>query len=244
MDASAVQATTGLAVDNSQAIGALSDAGVSEEDIRAGRFDRARVEHWLADWSRPELRVLLFVGHFGEIRRADGAFEVELRGLSDGLNAPVGRTLKRSCDRRLGDASCRFDLDRPGFRAEAEVEAVASGAILTVTGLDGFDADWFRSGALTWLSGSNAGEASSVKADTILAGGGRRLALWREPGVEVRVGDRLRIEAGCDKQAGTCQAKFDNLLNFRGFPHIPGDDWVAAYPRNGEVHDGSSRQRG
>lgn len=243
MDASAIQATTGLAVDNSQAIGALSDAGVSEEDILAGRFDRAQVEHWLVDWSRPELRVLLFAGSFGEIRRSDGAFEVELRGPTEALNAPVGRTLKRGCDRRLGDAKCGVDLNAPGFSAVSEVGALESGVAFTASGLGGFAPGWFASGSLTWLDGANAGEASAIKADGPGVGGARRIALWREPGAPVAAGDRFRIFAGCDKQLGTCRAKFDNLLNFRGFPHIPGDDWVAAYPRNGEVHDGSSRRR-
>jgi len=53
---------------------------------------------------------------------------------------------------------------------------------------------------------------------------------------------RFRVVAGCDKTAETCRAKFSNFLNFRGFPHIPGDDWVTAYPKNGAVHDGSSLQ--
>jgi hypothetical protein len=28
----------------------------------------------------------------------------------------------------------------------------------------------------------------------------------------------------------TCRLKFDNLMNFRGFPDIPGDDWLVAHP--------------
>jgi hypothetical protein len=39
---------------------------------------------------------------------------------------------------------------------------------------------------------------------------------------------------------GTCQAKFDNLLNFRGFPHIPGDDWLASYPVSSNQNTGGS----
>lgn len=242
MDASAVQATTGLAVDNSQAVGALSAAGVSETDVRAGRFDRAKVEHWLVDWTKPDLRVLLFVGTFGEIRYADGAFEVELRGLTEGLNVPVGRTLTRTCDRRLGDAKCRFDLDTPGFAGEAEVGEVRARASLSASGLADFAPDWFTAGALTWVSGPNAGETAAVKRDVVGGDGLRRIDLWLEPGFVMSVGDRFKVFAGCDKQADTCRAKFSNFLNFRGFPDIPGDDWVAAYPRNGEVHDGSSRR--
>jgi uncharacterized phage protein (TIGR02218 family) len=242
LDSTAVQATTGLAVDNAQVMGALSDAGVSEADVRAGRFDRARIEHWLADWERPDLRVLTFVGHFGEIRWGDGAFEVEVRGLSEALNATVGRTIGRHCDRRLGDAKCRFDLGRPGFSAEAQVSAVLAGTEFEAAGLGGFAAGWFAAGALEWLTGANAGERGAVKADP--GGGARRIELWREPGAAVVVGDRFRVFAGCDKRAETCRDKFGNFLNFRGFPHVPGDDWVAAYPKKGEAHDGSSRGDG
>jgi hypothetical protein len=47
---------------------------------------------------------------------------------------------------------------------------------------------------------------------------------------------------GCDKRFGTCRDRFDNTLNFRGFPTIPGDDYLTAYPAEGERHDGSSRR--
>jgi uncharacterized phage protein (TIGR02218 family) len=37
-----------------------------------------------------------------------------------------------------------------------------------------------------------------------------------------RVGDGFTVTAGCDKSVKTCKAKFDNEVNFRGFPHVPG----------------------
>ncbi len=244
MNASAIQATTGLAVDNAQAVGALTAAGITEAEIAAGRYDGAEVEHWLVDWTEPSLNVLMFAGRFGEIRRMDGMFEVELRGPTDALNVPIGRTLQRTCDRQLGDAKCRFALDTPGFSAETSVSDVLGPSRFAATGLEGFAAGWFESGSLTWLSGPNFREMGSVKVDKFLEGARRQLSLWNEPGAAVSVGDRFVVRAGCDKRLETCRRKFDNLLNFRGFPHIPGDDWVAAYPKNGEVHDGSSRMRG
>jgi uncharacterized phage protein (TIGR02218 family) len=114
--------------------------------------------------------------------------------------------------------------------------------VLESTGLVGFDDAWFVGGVLTWLTGANAGAAGTLKVDRMVSSTRRRLELWQEPGMPVAVGDRFRVTAGCDKRAETCKAKFDNLLNFRGFPHIPGDDWVTAYPRDGEVHDGGSQQ--
>ena len=57
---------------------------------------------------------------------------------------------------------------------------------------------------------------------------------------DVAPGDMLRIEAGCDKRAATCRLKFGNFVNFRGFPHIPGEDWLMAVPRSDGVNDGGS----
>lgn len=158
LDSTAVQASAGLAVDNADVMGALTDAGVTEADVRAGRFDRAAIEQWLVDWERPDLRVLLFAGQFGEIRRADGAFEVELRGPTEALNSAVGRTIQRRCDRRLGDEKCRFDRNAPGFSASGEVTSV-SGAetFVAADGLSSFRAGWFSAGSLTWTSGANTG---------------------------------------------------------------------------------------
>jgi uncharacterized phage protein (TIGR02218 family) len=48
------------------------------------------------------------------------------------------------------------------------------------------------------------------------------------------------VTAGCDKRFETCRTKFANAVNFRGFPHLPGNDFVVAYAVPGEPgHDGS-----
>lgn len=34
------------------------------------------------------------------------------------------------------------------------------------------------------------------------------------------------MTAGCDKSFATCRSKFGNGINFRGFPHLPGNDFI------------------
>jgi uncharacterized phage protein (TIGR02218 family) len=239
LDANALQVSTGLNVDNCQASGALSSKSISEEDIRAGHFDGARVLNWLVDWTRPELRVLLFSGTLGEMRQVDGRFEVELRGLTEALNAPVGRSILRICDRVLGDSRCKVDLAAASYSAEAVLADPAGDRILCANA-SGFADGWFGYGTIVWLSGENAGISRPIRADRLLENGSRALELWRAPPFRPQEDDRVRLVAGCNKTAKSCRTKFANFLNFRGFPHLPGEDWVAAYPREGEVHDGSS----
>jgi hypothetical protein len=47
---------------------------------------------------------------------------------------------------------------------------------------------------------------------------------------------------GCDKTWKTCVGIFANGINFQGFPEIPGDDFLTAYPADGGRHDGGSRR--
>ncbi|TPE50718.1 DUF2163 domain-containing protein [Amaricoccus solimangrovi] len=241
MDASALKSATGLSVDNLSVIGALTDAGVTEADIGAGRFDGAEVLHWLVNWRAPEQRILVFRGTFGEISRKDGGFEVELRGPAEALNLPVGRNLLRRCDATLGDTRCGVDVSDAAHSAVARVRN-AKGARVSLAELGHFEAAWFTGGRVVWRSGANVGLEGRVKVDAVEAGG-RLLVLWQEPAFTPEPGDEAVVIAGCDGLAATCRAKFGNFLNFRGFPHIPGEDWVTAYPREGEVHDGGSRSR-
>lgn len=239
MTAQAIERTTGLSIDNAEAVGALSAAGLSEADLRAGLFDGAAVQHWLVDWSDPAARVLEFRGTLGEIRQAAGAFEVELRGAAEALNQPVGRAYQGTCEQALGDAKCGVDTTDPAFAASVTVTEVLGPRLVVVSDLSAYAEDWFTHGSALWSGGANAGRSGQVKLDLVL-GTDRRLEFWRDPAFAIAVGDTLDVVAGCDKAAATCRAKFSNFLNFRGFPHIPGDDWVTAYPATGAVHDGAS----
>lgn len=243
MTAKAISQTTGLSVDNSEAMGVLSDPAISEADLRAGRFDGAEVRTWLVNWRDPEQRLLRFRGTIGEIRRGDGAFHAELRGLTEPLNQPLGRVYQTQCAAVLGDASCRFDLARAGYVADSVALAVEGGRVFRFAGLDGFAAGWFERGRLAVLSGAAEGLSGIVRTDRVAADGGRTIELWQAMNAPVAAGDQVRLTAGCDKRAQTCRLKFDNFLNFRGYPHIPGEDWLVSVPVRAGRNDGGSLNR-
>jgi uncharacterized phage protein (TIGR02218 family) len=239
LTARAVQQTTGLAVDNTEALGALSHAAVTEADVLAGRYDAAEVRAWLVNWARPEVRVEQFRGTLGEIVRAAGAFRAELRGLTEALNQPQGRVYQRSCSAVLGDGKCRFDLTQPGYFTERVVEDMHDRTVFRFASFGGFDDRWFERGRVIVMSGQAEGIIGVIKNDRTI-GSRREIELWQAIGPDIRAGDLLRLEAGCDKAVDTCRIKFGNLPNFRGFPHIPGEDWMTSYPRPEQPQEGRS----
>ncbi|MEL7114212.1 MAG: DUF2163 domain-containing protein [Pseudomonadota bacterium] len=240
--ARAIQQGTGLSVDNSEAVGILSDAAITEEDIQAGRFDGAEVLAWLVNWQNVEERHLQFRGHLGEIAREGASFTAELRGLTEGLNQPQGRVYQSVCSARLGDAACGFNTDAPGYFFEGPVEEVEGRKVFRFADLSDFDERWFERGRFKVISGAAKGLVGIVKNDRLSADG-REIELWETLGLEVQPGDVIRVDAGCDGRAETCRLKFNNMLNFQGFPHIPGDDWLMNYPNSGQPMEGGSLRK-
>ena len=113
-----------LSVADAEISGALSDASLTEADLAAGRYDAARVETWLVDWSEPALRVLTARGALGEVKREGAAFTAELRGLADLLAQENGRFYTARCNADLGDGRCKIDLTRPAYRGAGVVSAL------------------------------------------------------------------------------------------------------------------------
>lgn len=240
--ASEARSALGLAIGGLDVSGALSDTSLNEADLAAGRYDAAAVEQWLVDWSAPELKVLLARGVLGEVRRDGAAFTAEVRSLAYQLAQETGRLYTASCTADLGDARCMVDLDDPAFRGVGGVSAVASVSSFRATGLDAFADGWFTGGRLTFTAGANAGQSVEIKTHRLI-GGVVTLDLWQAMPEAIASGDGFVVTAGCDKRFTTCAAKFANAVNFRGFPHIPGNDFIVRYPLRGEPgNDGSSLQ--
>ena len=244
LTSSEVTQKLGLAVDGSEMSGALSDDSLNEDDLAAGRYDAAGAELWLVDWSEPDLRVLLAKGSLGEVRREGTAFTAEVRGLSQKLAEDSGRLFTATCSADLGDARCTIDLTDPAFHGSGTVTALSAVSFFRASGLDAFADGWFTAGKLSFTSGANAGLAMEVKIHANNAGV-VAFTLWQAMAQPIAVGDTFTITAGCDKRFATCFNRFNNAVNFRGFPHIPGNDFVISYPVPGQPgNDGASRSGG
>ncbi|MER2604808.1 MAG: DUF2163 domain-containing protein [Siculibacillus sp.] len=231
--ASEAVARADLSVGGLEVDGALTSEALTATDVEAGLWDGAAVEIDLVDWSDPARRVRLRDGRLGEIVRADGAFRAEIRSLAHRLDETRGRLFQHRCDADLGDARCGLAVEPEA----ATVVALAAAHRLVVSGLDGFAAAIFDRGLVRPLDGAAVGRATEIRTHE-LDGGAVVLDLWR-PLAGIAVGDHLAVFPGCDKRFETCRDRFANAGAFRGFPHIPGNDFLVAAPGSaGVAEDG------
>lgn len=236
LEAADSESQLGFAVGGGEVAGALAAGSLSEADLAGGLFDGAAVDLWLVDWRDPASRVLLDSFTIGEVRRADSSFTAELRGQAQRFDDPRGRAFQPACATDLGDARCGVNLADPRWRAEGVVAGTDGRVFIQAGALAGFEPDLFTGGRLVFTSGDNAGAAGAVKAHD-----GGSLTLWQAPGAPIRQGDGFTVMAGCDKRLETCAGRFGNVVNFRGFPHMPGNDFLLRVARNGDpAMDGGS----
>ena len=130
----------------------------------------------------------------------------------------------------------------PAFRGSGTVAKLAGTSLFYASGLGGFADGWFTAGKLTFTSGANAGFAMEVKMPPRPILTACRSRFGRSMPEPIAAGDTFIVTAGCDKRFATCRDRFNNTVNFRGFPHIPGNDFIISVPTPGEPgNDGGSK---
>lgn len=231
--------SVGLSTDNQDIQGVVSSDKISESDILSGEYDGAEVVLYRVNWDNIADRVLIKVGTIGEITRSDRIFKAEFRGLSHYLQQPQGRMYQFSCDVSLGSARCGVNL--ASYTNSGSITQIVDDRVFVCGGgIVAQSTDYFSRGKLSWTTGLNAGRSIEIKYHTV--SGVVYLEVWQAPANAVVVGDQFIVSAGCDKQPKTCRDRFANIINFQGFPYMPGQDYISDYANRGDTtQNGGSR---
>jgi uncharacterized phage protein (TIGR02218 family) len=215
----AISSQMGLSVDNLELDGMISADGLLEEDILTGKFDHASVRIFMVNYESPTDGLLpLKSGRLGEVTLQGAMFVAEIRGLTAELQQHIGEVYTKTCRAKLGDGRCGVNL--AAFTVTGTVTSVTSGYAFGDTARTQ-PGDYFSYGLLTFTSGANAWLSMEIREYSVGA-----FTLFLPMPHAIAVGDTYTAIAGCDKNFSTCIGRFNNALNFRGEPHVPGTDKI------------------
>jgi uncharacterized phage protein (TIGR02218 family) len=223
-----VSQSASLDADNFEVTGPIADV-VTLEAVLGGRFDRARVRLFQINWKRPQDGAIkILAGNISEARVEGGRFVFEVRSDFDRFNQVVGRVITNQCDADYGDARCGATPEQITYTVTGVTDA------LTFTGsfTGSYAADYFNFGTIEFTSGDLAGTLP-IEIFDWTAGG--QITLFCPAAEAPAIGDTATVKRGCGKSRADCMAR-NNIVNFRGFPEIPGSDQIlrAAIPGQGE----------
>lgn len=227
MQVSAIQANTGLSVDNLDASGLLDDQIITASDVIGGKYDSAKHELFLVDYQNLNFgKMTLLAGRIYELRLVDDVFTAQLGSLSALLNRQVGAVTSPRCRvKEFGDAQCKLDLN--GNHPVNGFPLTLSGQTITaITGRLSFDfacthpEGFFNNGKLIFTGGQNSGLAIEVKRYVQVGGVGSIIV--QEPLLaSFAIGDAFTVKAGCSRTYPKCQ-EYRNVANMRAEPFIIG----------------------
>jgi uncharacterized phage protein (TIGR02218 family) len=141
--------------------------------------------------------------------------EISCKMLIASLNRPGLRlSWGRNCPHALYDQSCRVDPD--DYATVVTVSNVIGNQIFS-TGIDALADHYLTGGYLEFVrAGIDAVERRAIDSHV----GNKITVLGLADGI--LIGDSITVYPGCNRTIAECDAKFDNVPNYGGFPHLPG----------------------
>ena len=218
------KASIGLEVDQQQImVSALATDTIAAgapflQSLRDGAFDGCEIERDRVFFSdriggTAIGAVTLFKGRLGTVDQI-GRTSAKLTVNADLvlLDIDMPRNIYQpTCLHTLYDSGCTLIKNAFGTNG-----IVGSGSTASLINWSSASAN-FQQGSITFTSGVNAGVTATV--NTVVAG--TSLTLGYPLQSVPSAGDTFTVYYGCDHTPGTCQSKFNNLVNFRGFPYVP-----------------------
>lgn len=222
----AIAGRADLSVDNLNVEGLLDSTAIRDDELRAGLYDGAALEIFMVNWNDLSMgEIRLRTGWLGEVKLQDGQFSAEIRGLAQLLTLNAIRRFTPSCTAQLGDGKCKIDMTP--FTDTGTVTAVSDPRrSFSATLSSSRAAGAYAGGLLDFTSGANA-LAAPIE---VKSWNGTAFTLYLPFGYNIAVGDAFTVTVGCAKTPAACKT-FNNFLNYRGFPHIPGLDALLMTPR-------------
>ena len=185
-----------------------------------GQFDGASVKLervFLNEGAAVIGGIVLFIGRMTDMVINRTSIKVQVRSWLEVLNTKMPRNLFHPpCMHNLYDNGC--GVLKMLYEVQTVVQVGSNQrTILTNTAAPTFD--YYNLGTMLFLNGQNVGLFRTIKFTHAVSPAifevANPLPFLPETGAIIS------IWPGCDKTEFTCQNKFNNLPNFRGFPFVP-----------------------
>ncbi|MDQ3819360.1 MAG: DUF2163 domain-containing protein [Acidobacteriota bacterium] len=227
VDTESGQQSAGLDLDS------IFTLDISEVDVAAHKWDHAVFEVYTVNYSALKMgQQIDFSGRLRQISSEGPRFRAVANPLTQVYGeVQLGRLIKHRCDvRRFADKlhenRCKLDPAATAFdglpiTVTGTVTTGASNSQFTDSSRTEPDAH-FENGVVKFTSGALSGKEFEIKSFA------SKVFTLQLPASElIAVGTTYQAVRGCNRTPEVCSVKFGNIINYRGFPKVPGIDHLA-----------------
>lgn len=226
-DPSSIASSSDYSVDNLELIGVIDSSYITEQDIEANFYQGCEVVIFkVCPENLAAGEMIEKIGTIGNITLKEGRYVFELLSRSSYLKRNIGRITSPTCTiKKFCNALCKL--------TEASYTHAGHISSAWVFGSTQFDISFtsytptvgnFVNGLIR-ISRTIVYEREIKKITD--NGDGTYRAVVREGFPFALSADAISIVEGCDRTFATCSgSRMNNAVNFRGEPHLPGNDQI------------------
>jgi uncharacterized phage protein (TIGR02218 family) len=230
-NASAVITELGLNSSNATFSSYFMINGVDIADIRRGLYKDSDCYVYLCDPAKSDSSALIVAGYLaGAKNLGDEIYEIDFRSLEQQLENNIGSTVTELCPQKLGDFKCKI----PARSTTATITTVTSRYIFRVTTPPltfGGTPNFWQFGSLSYsvlgISSNLYDITGNIVKSVYMGNNITELYLLSSFHEDLLPGQAVTLLEGCGCTATICNSR-GNIVNFRGFPDLPGVDKLIA----------------
>lgn len=214
-----------MSVDNLDSDLFIDHETIKQDDLEKGLFNNAEFKLFEFNWMKKPYNFSNIskemIGVIGQVTRqsTESYYRFEFRSNSQYLQNNIGETLKTTCSNMFCDARCK--LNKNDFTFETIITNVIDRRTFILNDLNNPTGS-FKGGIIEVLSGQALGQKMEIK-DWFLDD--KKIILQLPLNYPVSNNDSIRLIIGCNKTFTRC-IELNNSKNFKGFPHVPGQDKI------------------
>lgn len=233
-DTSDMEFMSSIEVANLDIEGPLIGPSITSADLRAGKWDNAKLQLGLANFEHPEYGLIVIQkGWLGKVWEDGSKFRAEFRSMKSAYKAVIVETVTSTCLATLGDARCKKDISSLVVEGVVDTIDTDNVTIHDATRTEPphpSGTSYFIGGKLTWLVCADERlEGLSMEIREATTG---VLQLGSAMPYPVSPGDTYELTPGCSKLGGDCKGTFNNKVNFRGFEYLGGNNLLVQQGRS------------
>ncbi len=222
----AIQENCNFSVDNFDIEGILDNDLIKSDEILQGLYDKALIEVYLVnvDYSKYAQQDIIFLkrGYIGNIKLiGDNKFIAEINGLLQIAEQHVTNRYSLNCRANFCDKRCGLDFNQFAYAGQI-TKAIDN---KTFQDENSQKPNGYFDYGIVLFEHNGLIIENNVKFYI-----NNTFELTMPSKFQLEIGINYYAIAGCDKSAKTCAEKFQNIVNFRGEPHIPGMEKI--YKKN------------
>jgi uncharacterized phage protein (TIGR02218 family) len=201
----------------SEILGVIDDEIITENDLISGKFLDSEIEIAVTNPKNLALgKVILFTGFVDKIINDNQKFYFEIKSFSEKLKRTITQNYSKKCRAVFTDSKC--GLNKNTFTFNGSITSVLNDYQFADSARTQANF-YFNYGVIKFTSGLNNGLSFDVKnyQDKIFE-------IFLATEFQPNIGDTYEVTTGCDKEFKTCITKFNNAINFRGEPFVPGNE--------------------